>query len=302
LVEGVDEAPSFPSWIRTMLYLQVVLNGFIVGFIFALVAVGLALIYGVMDIVNFAHGEFMMISMYITFYLWKYCGLDPIFSLAINIPALFIIGVMTYRLLIRHVLDADLIAQIFITFGLLIFLQAGANFLWKADFRNVGDNFLTGIYEVRGIFFNLSEVAASLGALVTTLAIFFFINYTETGLALQATAQDRAAARLMGINTDRMFALAWGIGAASVAVAGTLLATYFSIFPLVGATWVLPAYVAVALGGFGSVAGAFYGGLLIGLVEVLGGFFTSPNYKFVFVYLIYLIIVFVRPRGLIGTR
>ncbi|MFQ6111917.1 MAG: branched-chain amino acid ABC transporter permease, partial [Nitrospinota bacterium] len=281
---------------------QVVVDGLIVGFIFALVAVGLTLIYGVMDIVNFAHGEFMMLSMYLTFFLWKYYGLDPLFSLPITVPALFLVGVLTYRLLIRHVLDAALIAQIFITFGLLIFLQAAANFLWKADFRNVGDNLLTGIYEVRGLLFNLSEVAAALGALATTFAIFLFINHTETGMALQATAQDRPAARLMGIDTDRMFALAWGIGAASVAVAGSLLATYFSISPLVGATWVLPAYVAVALGGFGSVVGAFYGGLLIGLVEVVGGFFTSPNYKFVFVYLIYLIIVFVRPRGLLGTR
>lgn len=285
-----------------MIYVQVVIDGLIVGLMFALVAMGLSLIYGVMNIVNFAHGEFMMLAMYVCFFLWSLLGLDPLIATPIATVILFMFGVSIYRLLGRYLVGATLIPQIFGTFGLAVFLQAAANFLWKANVQTVGDNWSSGYFQIAGVFFTLAEVVAAAGALFTALALVWFINRTETGLALQATAEDPQVAQLMGINTDRMFALAWGLSTATVAVGGGLLASYYAIYPLVGSRWVLPAFVAVAIGGFGNIAGAFYGGLIIGLVQVLGGFFTSPNYKTVYVYALFLVVVLLRPQGLMGRK
>jgi branched-chain amino acid transport system permease protein len=285
-----------------LIYAQVLVDGLIVGLMFALVAMGLSLIYGVMNIVNFAHGEFMMLSMYLCYFLWTGLGLDPIAAAPVAAIAMFCLGLLLYRWIARHLLGASMVAQMFATFGLLIFFQAFANFLWKADARTIGDNWATGIFTVGGLYFNGPELAAGAGALLTALALFWFLNRTETGLCLQATAEDAQVASLMGINTDRMYALAWGLSAATVGVAGALASTYLAITPLVGANWALPAFVAVAIGGFGSISGAFWGGLIIGLVQTVGGFLTSPSYKLLFVYVLFLIVVLVRPHGLMGKR
>ena len=285
-----------------MIYVQVLIDGLIVGLLFALVAMGLSLIYGVMDIVNFAHGEFMMLAMYLVFFLWALFGIDPVFGTPIACAAMFGFGVYIYRVLGRHLVGANLISQIFATFGLMIFLQAAANFLWKANVRTVGDSIVSGYFSFAGLFFTLPEIVAAAGALLTALALFWIVNRTETGMALQATAEDVQVAQLMGINTDRMFALAWGLSAGAVAIGGGLLATYFSIYPLVGARWVLPAFVAVAIGGFGSITGAFWGGMIIGVVQVYSGFLTEPSYKNVFVYVLFLLVVLIRPHGLMGRK
>jgi branched-chain amino acid transport system permease protein len=285
-----------------MIYAQVVVDGLIVGLVFALVAMGLSLIYGVMNIVNFAHGEFMMLAMYLCYFLWAGFGFDPLVSVPVAAVAMFALGVLIYRLVARHLLEASMVAQIFATFGMLLFFQALVNFLWKADTRTIPDNWSTGHFSVGGLFFNGPELVAGLGALATAVALFWFINRTETGLALQAAAEDPQVARLLGVNTDRMYALAWGLSAATVGVAGALLATYLAIYPLVGANWALPAFVAVAIGGFGSITGAFWGGIVIGLVQTVGGFLTSPSYKLLFVYALYLLIVLVRPHGMMGKR
>jgi branched-chain amino acid transport system permease protein len=285
-----------------LIYAQVLVDGLVVGLMFALVAMGLSLIYGVMNIVNFAHGEFMMLSMYLCYFLWVGFGLDPIAAAPLAAATMFGFGVVLYRWIARHLLGASMIAQMFATFGLLVFFQALANFLWKADARTVGDNWATGVFTLGGLYFNGPELAAGAGAFVTALALFWFLNKTETGLCLQATAEDPQVASLMGINTDRMYALAWGLSAATVAIAGALASTYLAITPLVGANWALPAFVAVAIGGFGSIAGAFWGGLVIGVVQTAGGFFTSPSYKLLFVYLLFIVVVLVRPHGLMGKR
>lgn len=285
-----------------MIYGQVLLDGLIVGLMFALVAMGLSLIYGVMNIVNFAHGEFMMLAMYFCFFAWSLFGIDPLVSTPLAAVVMFFVGVAVYRLLIRHVLGASMVAQIFATFGLLLFIQAAANFFWKADVRSIPTSWAAGNFQIAGLFFSGPEVIAGLGALLTAGALYWFIHRTETGLALQAVAEDPQAARLMGIDSDRMFAIAWGVSCAVVAIGGGLLSTYYAISPLAGSRWALPAFVAVAIGGFGSISGAFFGGIIIGVVQTAGGFFTSPSYKLLFVYGLYLLIVFWRPYGLLGRR
>lgn len=280
--------------------MQVILSGIFIGFIYALVSVGLTVIYGVMDIVNFAHGEFLMLGMYVVFWLYTLFRIDPIFGLPASVLVLFVIGVLTHRLVVRPVLDAPMSAQIFVTFGLLVFLQGIAQFLWSPSYRLIQEPLLAGRLSVLGFNLSKPQLVAAVGALLTTGFVYWFIERTETGRALQAVAEDREAAALMGINSDRMFALAWGIGAGCVGVAGALLANYYYIFPTVGTVFALIAFVAVALGGFGSVPGALVAGIIIGVVEVLTGFLIAPAYKEVTVFALYLVIVLVRPQGLLG--
>jgi branched-chain amino acid transport system permease protein len=282
------------------IYVQAIVSGLLMGLVYALIAAGLSLIFGLMEIVNFAHGEFMMMSMYAAFWLWALFGLDPLLSVPLCGALLFLLGVATHYGIIRHILGGPMLAQICATFGLAVFLRALAQYLWTPDFRTITDPMIAGRVELGGVFLGLPQIIASLGCLGAFALLFWFITRTEAGLALQATAQDRQAAELMGIPTERMFALGWGIGAACVGVAGVFLSTFFYVFPEVGLAFALLAYVAVAMGGFGSILGCLLAGVLIGLVESLGGLLIDPSYKLLIVFGLYLVVVFFRPKGLFG--
>ena len=218
---------------------QGLVSGLLMGFVYALIAAGLSLIFGLMEIVNFAHGEFLMGAMFATFWAWALLKLDPLVSLPLTVLLLALFGLLVYHGLIRWILGAPMLAQIFATFGLAIFLRAAAQALWGADFRLVKGPLVDGRISLAGIFIGLPQLVASVGALCAFGLLYWFIRKTETGLALQATSQDRQAAMLMGIDTQRMFALGWAIGAACVGAAGALLAMFFYIFPDVGATFAL---------------------------------------------------------------
>jgi branched-chain amino acid transport system permease protein len=279
---------------------QGIVSGLLMGFVYALIAAGLSLIFGLMEIVNFAHGEFLMLAMFSTFWAWALWRLDPVVSLPLTATALFLLGFAVYHGLIRWVLGAPMLAQIFATFGLAIFLRSAAQAIWGVDFHLVKDPLVQGRVSLGGLFIVLPQLVASVGALLAFVALNWFISRTETGLALQATSQDRQAASLMGINTERMFALGWGIGAACVGVAGALLTIFFYVFPDVGSSFALLAYVTVALGGFGNVPGTLVAGVVVGLIEVLGGLLIAPALKYVAVFVVYLLVVLWRPQGLFG--
>ena len=281
---------------------QAVLSGLLMGCVYALIAAGLSLIFGLMEIVNFAHGELLMLAMFATFWAWALAGLDPVLALPLATGLLFGVGWVIYRGVISRILGAPMLAQVFATFGLAVFLRSGAQFLWTPDFRLVQNPWIRGRFSLFGLFVGAPQLAAALAALLAFGLLYWFITRTETGLALQATAQDRQAAALMGIDPDRMFALSWGLGAACVGVAGALLSTFYYVFPQVGGIFALIAFVAVALGGFGSVTGAFLGGIVIGAVESLAGVFVAPAVKNIFVFAIYLVVMLVRPRGLLGKQ
>jgi len=282
--------------------IQTLVSGLLMGFLFSLIAVGLNLIFGVMDIVNFAHGDYLMLSMYTAFWLYTLWGVDPLFSLPVCAVLLFVIGWVTYQLIIKRVLKAPMLAQIFSTFGLMIFLRNAALLAWSSDYRAIKETLISGRIGISGVFIPIPQLVASVGAIITFGLIYWFMQRTEMGMALMATAEDAEAASLMGINSDRMYALSWGLGAACVGVAGALLSTFYYIFPEVGYLFGLLAYIIVALGGFGSITGAFIAGIIVGVVEVLFGFLVAPAFKYVFVYLIYLIVVIARPQGLLGAR
>ncbi len=280
--------------------LQTLLSGVLIGLVYALVAVGLTLIFGVMDIVNFAHGEFLMLGMYASFWLFALYALDPIFTLPFTALLLFALGAAVYQTVIRRIIHASMLAQIFSTFGLMVLFRGLAQFLWKPDFRSVENSLVSGTVTLGALQFGLPQIVAGAGAIGATLFIWWFLNRTRVGAALEATAADREAAQLMGIPTQRMFTLAWGIGAACAGVAGALLSTFYPVFPEVGANFVLIAFVVVALGGFGSVTGAFFAGIIVGVVEVVGGFLIGPQLKLALVLFLYLLVVLLRPQGLLG--
>jgi branched-chain amino acid transport system permease protein len=280
--------------------IQSLVSGLLIGLIYALVAVGLTLIFGVMDIVNFSHGEFLMLGMYSAFWLFAVYHLDPLFSLPLTAILLFMVGVLVYKIVIRKIIDAPILSQIFTTFGLMILFRGLAQYFWKPDFRTIEHSISSGTVSLFGIQVGRPETVAGAGAILTTVAVYLFLTRTRTGIALEATAADKEAAQLMGIDSERMFALAWGLGAGCAGIAGALLAAFFPIFPEVGANFILIAFVVVNLGGFGSVSGAFWAGILVGVVEVMGGLLLGPQYKMAIVLALFLAVLMWRPQGLLG--
>jgi branched-chain amino acid transport system permease protein len=283
-------------------FIQTLVSGLLMGFIYALIAVGLTMIFGMMDIVNFAHGDYLMVAMYFAYWFFVLFGMDPLYSLPAVTLLLFGLGIMTYYLLIKPIINAPMLSQIFVTFGVLILLRGLAQFFWKADYRMIPETILSGNINVFDVYIGMPQLVAASGAVICNGLIFWFLKSTKLGMALEAVSEDKESARLMGINSDRMFALAWGIGIATVGVAGALLSSFYYVFPEVGANFGLVAFVVVALGGFGSVAGAFIAGIIVGLVEVLGGYLIAPSLKFMFVLVLYLAVVFIRPQGLMGKK
>ena len=284
--------------------LQAVVNGLQMGALYALVAVGLAIIWGLMEMVNFAHGEFMMLGMFGAWWLSSALGLDPLIAMVPVALAMYGLGVLTYRVLMRRVQRGDTFAQIFATVGLLLFLQNGVVAAFTSDYRFVNDTVLTrlsGVHvSVLGIRLGIPLLIAGLIALALFLLLYLLIDRTELGLALQATSEDREAAMLMGVRPARMFAVAWGLGAALVAVAGVILANFFSVYPQVGLQFTVLAYAIVALGGFGSVLGTLIAALLVGVVQSVTTVYLPPAFKDAFVFGSYLLIGLLRPQGLFG--
>jgi len=287
----------------TAVILQVAVGGLLMGLIYALVAAGLSLIFGLMDIVNFAHGEMMMLAMFAAFVIWQYAGLDPLMMLPIVALLLFGLGVAIYRGLIARALSVDFnrgMVQIFVTFGLAIFIRGAAQFVFGGEFKSINTGWLAGrTANVAGVYLPLPQVAASMVCLAAFAGL-LLISRTEFGRALEATREDRDAVALIGIDRDRIFALGWGLGAATVGIAGVMLAGFYYVAPNVGANFALIAYVTVALGGFGSLLGALVAGILIGEVEAVTAAVMEPSLKQVGVFGIYLVVLMFRPRGLFG--
>jgi branched-chain amino acid transport system permease protein len=280
--------------------LQQLVNGLMIGFMYSLIAIGLTMIWGVMNIVNFAHGDFLMIGMFTSFWLFTLYGLDPLFSIPVCFLLLFVMGMGIYRFIVSKVMKGPMLAQLVVTFGVSIFLSNLAVYLWTPDFRLISSSLFQGTWDILGINVSKVKMIASGGSIITSVCVFFFMKKTKTGKAILATEMDRESALLMGINTERINSLCFGIGAALVGVAGAFLSTYYYIYPQVGGLFGTIAFSIVALGGFGSIEGAFIAGILVGLAQTLGGFFFDPAYKYAIVFMIYLVTIWIRPKGLMG--
>jgi branched-chain amino acid transport system permease protein len=280
--------------------IQQLADGLLIGLMYSLIAIGLTLIWGVMNIVNFAHGEFLMLGMFTSYWLFTLYGIDPIFSIPICFVGMFIIGTLIYRFIVSKVMKGPMLAQLVVTFGVSIFISNLAVYFWTPDFRLLPATMLQGTWDIGGITLSIPKVAASAGSVTASVCMFFFLQKTRTGKAILATEMDREAALLMGINTERINSISFGIGTALVGVAGAFLSTYYYIYPQVGGLFGTIAFCVVALGGFGSIEGAFIAGILVGLAQTLGGFFFDPSYKYAIVFMIYLITIWIKPQGLLG--
>ena len=283
---------------------QVMASGLLMGLIYALIAVGLSLIFGLMDVVNFAHGEFLMVAMYAMFGLVLLTGLDPILLTPVVAAAMFVFGAFAYLGVVRFAMRARAnrgMVQIFATFGLAVLLQGLAQTLFSPDFRNLPAAWLTGkTLNLDGIFLPWPQLYGCLVSILAFVGLWLLITRTDLGKALEATREDRGAVALVGIDANKVFMLGWGLGAALTGLAGAVLSVFYYIHPQVGASFALIAYVTVALGGFGSVFGALAAGIIVGLFEAATTLILPPSLKSIGIYALYLAVVLVRPSGLFG--
>jgi branched-chain amino acid transport system permease protein len=280
--------------------LQVVVSGLLLGALYALFSSGLTLIWGMMNVVNFAHGEFVMLGMYTGVVIWAAVGGGPWISLPVAAILMGILGALSYFLLVRHIMRGPMLAQILGTFGLALFLRYAALWTFGANFKTLPDTLVGGSFVLGDLRFEGSRVLAGAVGLVITLLLHLILTRTAVGSRMLAVSEDATAAQLMGIRPQRMQALAWGLAGAATGIAGALMSTFFYTSPTIGETLTIVAFVTVSFGGFGSVLGALAAGLLIGVVESLSAYGIGPVYKDVVVYVLFVAVLWVRPRGLMG--
>jgi branched-chain amino acid transport system permease protein len=280
--------------------LQVIVSGLLIGAVYALFASGLTLIWGMMNVINFAHGDFVMLAMYTAFVVWTAFGGGPLASIPIAAIVLGTIGILSYFLLVRHVMKGPMIAQILGTFGLALLLRYSAFWYFGSNFKTLPDNILGPPFVIGDIRIDAPRLLAGTLGLVVTILLHLLLTRTALGSRMLAVSEDATAAQLMGIRPERMQAIAWGLSAASTGIAGALIATFFYTSPTVGETLAIIAFVTVAFGGFGSVPGALVAGLLIGVLEALSAYWIGPVYKDVIVYTLFVLVLWTRPQGLMG--
>jgi len=298
---------------------QSIVSALLMGMVFALVALGLTIIFGVMNIVNFAHGEFLMVGMYAGLLFASMTGMDTLASLPFAALIGFILGILCYYGLVKYLLRGPMIAQLFGTFGLMLLLRNLALLIFGSEPRIahhgilVGRSFVVG----SGIVVEATKLAAAVLSIALFVVVSWILNHTKVGKALTATALNAEAARYMGIPTEKMNALAWGIGGATVTICGALLVNFWPVDPNVGLLFTMIAFATVALGGFGNIKGAFYAGIIIGFIIYIPTLWDATttlignqtlkgiqlySSKYTFVYLAYFLIMVFRPHGLFGIK
>jgi branched-chain amino acid transport system permease protein len=279
---------------------QAVINGLLIGGVYALVSIGVTLIFGVVKIVNFAQGEFVMIGMYISFFLANSFGVDPLVSLLVSMPALFVIGVLVQHFLIRRVLALGDMPQIFLTFALSLLLMNIALLLFTANYRTVQTAYSELSFHIGPLYFPVAKLIAFVIAMLLSAILYLFLHGTDLGKAMRAAAQNREVAMLMGINPDRVFCVAVGVALALAGAAGSLLMPFYPAYPLVGQVFVLMAFVAVVLGTLGNITGALIASLMMGVAESLGVQFVGADSGLIVVFAMLLLTLAFRPNGLFG--
>jgi branched-chain amino acid transport system permease protein len=282
--------------------IQLLITGILLGGIYALVSIGLCLIYGVLEIVNFAHGEFLMLSMYMTYWLFNTIGADPYISILIILPIFFIFGAAIERIIIKPLINADHLNQIFATVGLSMVFQNLALLLWRADYRTITTAYSSKSMIVGNFMISFPRFIAFLIAIGIIVILFVFLKITYTGKAIRAVSQERRAASLMGINVDRTYQIAFGIGIAITGIGGAILMPIYYAFPTVGNLFSLIAFVVVVLGGYNNLIGALAGGFIIGIVETFSGFYITPHLKEAIYFALFIMILLFRPTGLLGRK
>ncbi len=279
---------------------QVVISGLLAGALYAMVALGLGLIFGVMRVLNVAHGPLLMLGAYTTFWLFHWFGLNPYLSLLVSMPALFVVGVVLQRLLVRRVVDAPELSSLLLMFGVGIALVNLTQLAFTSDLRSV--EYLTGSFVLGPFAFSKSRVIAFAFAIVITAGAFWFLQTTRLGRALRAVSQSREVAQVCGVDVQRIHMLAFGLASALAAAGGSLVAVMVAIQPEMGQVYTFKSFLVIVLGGAGNYPGALLGGLLLGLVEQLSSLFLTTQVNEAVAYVLLVLVLLVRPTGLLKGR
>jgi branched-chain amino acid transport system permease protein len=281
-------------------FVQSILSGILVGGVYALIGVGLTIIFGVMRVINFAHGDLLMVGMYLTYFIFTLLGIDPFLSIVLVGPIMFLFGAFLQKVFINRVLGALPQNQILLTIGLGLVMSNAVMMLFTSDYKILTTTYSSSSVSLGGISISMPLLVSFLITAALTAALYWFLIKTDTGQAIRATAQDREAAQLMGIDVSRMSVLATGLGAALAGTAGALISPTYYIFPQVGGTFTLKAFVIVVLGGMGSIVGATLGGVVVGVAESMSAVYISSGLKELFVFVLFLLVLLFRPAGLLG--
>jgi len=283
------------------MFIQMLVAGILIGGVYALIGLGMTLIMGVMRIINLAHGQLMMVAMYITFSLFQFFELDPYFALLVAMPALFLLGVAIQKYFLNPLLKIDSVIpqnQILMTVGIGIVLTETIRFIFRSDYKSVKTSYSTATFMIGNISWNVPMFVAFGLAVLLTTGLFFFLLKTDAGRSVRATAQNKDAAMIMGINAEWITQLTYGLGAAMAAAGGTLLLPIYYLYPDVGGQFTLKAFVITVLGGMGSTVGAIMGGLVLGVAETLGATYISMDLKDAFGMVIFVLVLVFMPGGL----
>ena len=284
----------------TWLFLQAVVSGLLLGGVYGLVASGLSLIFGVLRIINFAHGAVMMLGMYTSYWLFVLLGLDPYLSILVTGPVFFVLGMLIQRIVIEPNRAAAEHNQLLLTLGVALFLENLALVLWQGDFRTVRPSYANASFGLGEALVEVPRLVACGGAIVMAVGLFAFLKLTDVGKAIRALAEEPEGAMLVGIDVARIRAVAYGIGAGAVAVAGALVTPFFYVAPDVGESFNIMAFVVVVLGGMGNFVGALLGGFIVGLAESLGATLLPGSLKQLVVFALFVLVLLFRPAGLFG--
>jgi branched-chain amino acid transport system permease protein len=279
---------------------QVVISGLLAGSLYSMVALGLGLIFGVMRVLNVAHGPILMLGAYTTFWLFHWFGLNPYLSLLVSMPALFLVGLLLQRTLVRRVVDAPELSSLLLTFGVSIALVNLAQLAFTSNLRSV--EFLTGSFVLGPLAFSKSRLIACGFAFLITIGAFVFLQKTRLGKALRAVSQSREVAQVCGINVQRIHMVAFGIASALAAAGGSLVAVMVAIQPEMGGIYTFKSFLVIVLGGAGNYPGALLGGLLLGLIEQLSSLFLTTQINEAVAYVLLVLILLIRPTGLLKGR
>src|SRR5688572_12938378 len=282
------------------MFFQATLNGILVGGVYSLIGIGLTIIFGVMQVINFSHGDLVMVGMYLAWLAFNLLQLDPFLSIVLCGPLMFGLGALMQRAFIQRVLGDASENQILLTIGLGLLLSNTAMMLFTSDYQILTTSYSSSTFALGSVAVSRPHVFAFAITGAIAAVLYWFLMKTDTGQAIRATAQDREAAQLMGIDVSRMSVLAFGIGAALAGTAGALIAPTYYIFPQVGHAFTLKSFVIVVMGGMGSVVGATLGGILIGVTESLAALYLSAGLKELVVFAAFLLLLLFRPSGLFG--